>query len=140
MLYHVPDLARVLSEIRRVLQPEGRLYATTVGLNHMAELTKVPRKLGIETSDSSDQTVAQFNLDNGVGELAQWFTEVVVERKNYAQVVTEAAPLVEYLMSYLCLSDGEVVELHAYFDREIQLQGAFRITTESGIFKVIKES
>ena len=140
MLYPVPDLARALSEIRQVLQPEGRLYATTVGLNHMAELTEVPRKLGIETSDSSDQTVAQFNLDNGAGELAQWFAEVEVERKKSALVVTEAAPLVEYLMSYLCLSDGEAVELDAYFDREIQLKGAFRITTESGIFKVIKES
>ena len=139
MLYHVPDLARALSEIRRVLQPEGRLYATTVGLNHMAELTEVPRKLGIETSDSGDHTVAQFNLDNGAGELAQWFAGVEVERKKGALVVTEAGPLVEYLMSYLCLSDGEAVELDAYFDREIQLKGAFRITTESGIFKVIKE-
>ena len=42
MLYHVPDLAKALSEIRRVLQPKGRLYATTVGLNQMAELRKVP--------------------------------------------------------------------------------------------------
>ena len=140
MLYHVPDLARALSEIRQVLQPEGRLYANSVGLNHMAKLTEVPRKLGIETSDSSDQTVAQFNLDNGTGELEQWFAGVEVERKKGALVVTEAAPLVEYLMSYLCLSDGEAVELHSYFDREIQLQGAFRITTETGIFKVIKES
>ena len=53
--------------------------------------------------------------------------------------MTEAGPLVEYLMSYLCLSDGEAVELHAYFEKEIQLKGAFQITTESGIFKVIKE-
>ena len=137
MLFHVPNLARALSEIQRVLQPEGRLYATTVGLNHMAELTEVPRKLGIETSDSSDQTVAQFNLDNGAGELAQWFAGVEVERRKGGLVVTQAAPLVEYLVSHICLSDEEAVELHAYFDREIQLKGAFRITTESGIFKVI---
>ena len=38
MLYHIPDLGKTLSEIRRVLKPEGHLYATTVGLNHMAEL------------------------------------------------------------------------------------------------------
>ena len=140
MLYHVPDLARALSEIRRVLQPEGRLYTTTVGLNHMAELTEVPRKLGIGTSDSSDHTVAQFNLDNGAEKLAQWFAEVEVKRRKGALVVTEAAPLIDYLMSYLCISDEEAVELHAYFDREIQLKGAFQITTESGIFKVTKES
>ena len=140
MLYHVPDLARALSEIRRVLQPEGILYATTVGLNHMTELRKVPRKLGIGTLDGSEHTIARFNLDNGAGELAQWFARVEVESKKGILVVTEAAPLVEYIMSYICLSDEEAVELHAYFDREIQCEGAFRITTESGIFKVIKEA
>ena len=138
MLYHVPDLARALSEIRRVLQPGGRLYATTVGLNHMAELREAPRKLGIGTSDKSEQTVAMFNLDNGAGMLAKWFAEVEVEHRRGALVVTEAAPLVEYVMSYMSLSDEEAVELLAYFDKEIQLKGAFRTTTESGIFKVIK--
>ena len=98
MLSHVPDLARSLSEIRRMLQPEGRLYAATVGLNHMAELRKVPRKLGIGTAESSDQTIAQFNLDNGAGELKQWFAEFEVERRKGALVVTEAVPLVEYLV------------------------------------------
>ena len=53
--------------------------------------------------------------------------------------MTEAVPLVEYVMSYICLSDEEAVALQAYFDREIQLKGAFRITTESGIFKGGKE-
>lgn len=101
MLYHVPDLAKALSEIRRVLQPEGILYATTVGLNHMAELRKVPRKLGIGTLDSSEQTIAQFNLDNGAGELAQWFAEVEVERKKGTLIVSEAVPLVEYNVLYV---------------------------------------
>ena len=140
MLYHVPDLTRALSEVRRVLRPEGRLYATTVGLNHMAELRDVSRKLGIATPASGDQIVAHFNLDNGAGELEQWFSEVEVERRTGTLVVTEAAPLVEYVMSFARLSDEEAVRLHAYFNREIQLKGAFRITTESGIFKVVKES
>ena len=54
--------------------------------------------------------------------------------------MTEVAPLVEYVVSYTHLSDEEAVKLHAYFDREIQLKGAFRITTESGTFKVVNES
>ena len=75
--------------------------------------------------------------------LGSWhsgFDGVEVERRKGGLVVTEATPLVEYLVSYICLSDEEAVELHAYFDREIQLMGAFQITAESGIFKVIKES
>ena len=94
----------------------------------------------MESSVSSGQTVAQFNLDNGLGELAQWFGVAEVERKNGGQVGTNSAPMAEYLLSYLCLSDGEAVELDAYFDREIQLKDVFRITTDSGILKVVKES
>ena len=106
----------------------------------MAELREVSRKLGIATPASGDQIVAHFNLDNSAGELEQWFSEVEVERRTGTLVVTEAAPLVEYVMSFARLSDEEAVNLHAYFNREIQLKGAFRITTESGIFKVVKES
>ena len=72
MLNHVPNLASALSEIQRVLQPEGRLYATTVGLNHMAELTEVPRKLGskhqiavIRRSPSSTSTMVPGGWHSG---------------------------------------------------------------------------
>ena len=140
MLYHVADLGRALSEIRRVLKPEGHLYTTTNGLNHMAELRSVPGSLGIETAVSGDEMVSQFNLDNGACELAHWFVDIKVERRNSLLIVTEAAPLVAYVMSYSQLSDEGAGKLHAHFDRVIQLKGAFRITAESGIFKAVKES
>jgi SAM-dependent methyltransferase len=38
MLYHVPDLDRSLAELRRVLEPGGRLVAMTVGAEHMADV------------------------------------------------------------------------------------------------------
>ena len=140
MLYHVSDLAATLSEIRRVLRPGGRLYATTIGLNHMTELRDVPRKLDISTPIGGDQIVARFNLNSGASELAHWFSEVEVEPRNSVLVVTEAAPLVEYVMSFGRLSDEETAKVHAYFTGEIQREGAFRITTEAGILKALKES
>lgn len=41
MLYHVPELDRGLSELRRVLQPSGRLVAVTNGKEHMEELRRL---------------------------------------------------------------------------------------------------
>lgn len=41
MLYHVEDLGRALSELRRVLRPGGRLVAVTNGRDHMQELRRL---------------------------------------------------------------------------------------------------
>lgn len=41
MLYHVPDLDLALSELRRVVRPDGRLVAVTNGREHMQELRRL---------------------------------------------------------------------------------------------------
>ena len=41
MLYHVSNLDRALSELRRVLEPGGRLVAVTNGRDHMQELRRL---------------------------------------------------------------------------------------------------
>ena len=38
MLFHVPDRAKALAEMRRVLRPGGKLYTSTMGETHKKTL------------------------------------------------------------------------------------------------------
>jgi SAM-dependent methyltransferase len=61
MLYHLADLDRGLSELARVLRPEGRLVAATNSLDHLGELWRLvgrdrwtePARFFAETGEAS---------------------------------------------------------------------------------------
>ena len=70
MLYHVDNIGKALSEIYRVLKPDGYFYSSTVGENHMIEIRNIMVKFKSETMDirSSDIT-SRFKLENGSDKL-----------------------------------------------------------------------
>jgi ubiquinone/menaquinone biosynthesis C-methylase UbiE len=146
MLYHVPDMPRALSEVVRVLSPGGCLYAATNGECHMRELG--PMRHVLDPSHPPDAATKEpigFSLENGAAQLSQWFLEVSLRRYEDALVVTEAAPLVEYLLSGAS-ADAAVREtgseelarrapmLRKLLDEKLAERGEIRITKDSGLF------
>lgn len=103
MLYHVPDLAAALREIRRVLKAGGTLYAATNGERHMEAINIFGRAfaeaVGVRLDDGFSNRNLRFSLENGAKHLRPYFTRV--ERRDYpdALEVTEAEPLAAYLLS-----------------------------------------
>ena len=142
MLYHVPDRAKALAEMRRVLQPKGKLYASTVGENHMRELDEMISRFDAK----GDYLFAKnnpFTLESGVEQLAPWFTSIALRRYEDDLIITKAAPLIAYVMSMMrvqsVFTDGSLKEFTAYVERELAAHGAIHITKDSGVFEARKQ-
>lgn len=135
MLYHVPDRHRALAEIRRVLKPDGRLYASTVGGQHLKEIRALGRR--VHGNYTSGLEATPFSLENGAAQLAPYFSSVTLSRLEGELLVTESQPLIDYILSGKAsrLFVGERLErLRAIIEQEISEQGAIHISTDSGLF------
>lgn len=131
MLYHVPDRAAVFSAVARVLRPGGRFYAATNGAAHMEELDELigkPEKRPLIST-------TQFSLENGAEQLAPFFASVQLARHQNPLAVTDASAVLAYVRSLPWdLSELELGRIAEVVDGIIAMNGAFRITRDSGMF------
>ena len=145
MLYHVPDRPRAISEIARVLRPNGRLYASTNGQHSQREMGWMQKVLDPSHPDESVfMAPLAFGLENGAAQLAGSFPEVSLYRYEDALVVTEAKPLMDYLLSGRASDVARktaadefgrrVAGLEERLERELAARGEIRITKDAGMF------
>jgi hypothetical protein len=78
-----------------------------------------------------------FTLENGAAQLSPWFSKVSLRRYEDALAVTEAGPLVDYIISgWENLTGDRLNQLRELVDQEMELRGGvFFITKDSGIFE-----
>jgi ubiquinone/menaquinone biosynthesis C-methylase UbiE len=139
MMYHVPDRDELLYEVYRVLQPGGRLYATTNGREHLQELHELVASFCPQAETTNVAT--QFGLENGAAQLSRHFDRVTRHRQENALLVTEAEPLIAYVRSMVCQPAlGQNLEALSLAIREqIAAQGAIHIQKDSGLFVATKD-
>ncbi|MDQ3541731.1 MAG: class I SAM-dependent methyltransferase [Chloroflexota bacterium] len=135
MLYHVPDLHRALREIRRVLRPDGHLYAATNGERHMAELNELVRAAGLDAASFAINEA--FRLEHGAAALNRHFAHV--ERRDYvdALVVTDPEAIVHYVRSTIgadTMRADQLDRMRSIVSERIANEGAFRIAKSTGVF------
>jgi ubiquinone/menaquinone biosynthesis C-methylase UbiE len=139
MLYHVPDRAKAIAEIKRVLKPGGHFIATTVGDGHLKEITDWFRQ--IHKSEIWDSFSNLFTLENGLDQVKPFFPNVKVSRYEDSLHVTELEPLIAYFRSGIRageLSDDEFAKLRSDLEKELKEKGRIFITKDSGLFEAIK--
>lgn len=150
ILYHVPDRPRAFAEISRVLRTRGTLYAATNGNGTHSEMGWMLRVLDPSRStDDYFRGVLEFSLENGAEQLSPWFREVTLQRYEDALVVTEAGPLMEYLLSGSAADSAvresnadefalRVSDLMERLEQELASHGAIHITKDVGMFVASK--
>ena len=95
MLYHVPDLHKGLSEVRRVLKNGGSFYCATYGIHGIMEyVTELLKDLNV-----SGTIGTTFTLQNGVDILSRHFETVHRLDRDDSLAITEIDDFVDYIYS-----------------------------------------
>jgi ubiquinone/menaquinone biosynthesis C-methylase UbiE len=139
MLYHVPDRPKGIAEIKRVLKPGGRLFATTVGKDHMKEMMDWYRQ--VHVSKVWESLANPFLLENGWEQLTPFFSEVNISRYEDNLLVTELEAIMAYIHSGIRvkeLSEKELANLQQYLEKELKGKGRIFIRKDSGLFEAVK--
>jgi ubiquinone/menaquinone biosynthesis C-methylase UbiE len=141
MLYHIkPGRQRVLAEIARVLQPEGRLYASTNGRSKGGGLGALMARFNPRTPKPRQATTVggmpdTFYLEDGGEQLAPWFADIAVRRYENELLVTEAEPLIASARTRGKLDEQQLAAFAEYVEAEISQHRVIRLAKEVGLFE-----
>jgi ubiquinone/menaquinone biosynthesis C-methylase UbiE len=139
MLYHVPDRAKALAEIKRVLKPSSHLIATTIGENHLKEIADWLRQINL--GNTFESFGSPFTLENGLEQLKQFFSQVTISRYPDQLHVTEVEPIITYIRSSIHakeLSEVKLENIRLDLEKELKEKGKIFIRKDSGLFEAVK--
>jgi SAM-dependent methyltransferase len=136
MLYHIPDRAKAISEMRRVLKPDGILYTTTTSRENMKEIGELLARFEPKLAVWRKYVTEAFGLENGADQLGKSFGEVTLLRYPDSLRVTDAQMLADYILSgRIDLPVERYAELRQFVQQELQANGGqYHITKDSGLF------
>lgn len=132
MLYHVPDIAKGIAEVRRVLKDGGKFYSATYGENGI-----MPYVCSLlEEYDIKQNMNLRFTCQNGGAQLEQSFENVEFVRYEDSLEVTDIDDLITYMYSLVSMQDiqdapkdevKKILEGH-------MVDGVLRIPKDYGMF------
>lgn len=128
MLYHVPDLHKGLSEVRRVLKPGGIFYCATYGIHGILEyITDLLKDMNVKGHIGTT-----FTLQNGGGFLGQHFDQVQRLDRDDGLAIADINDFADYIYSLSSLTNMDKVPRKTLLD-------ALKSRVENGILYVPKE-
>lgn len=138
VLFYLNDLNLGLKEISRVLRPNGILYCSTYGKNHMKEITEIVQSFDSRINLSNYSLYDIFGLENGESILSKYFSNI--QRMDYRDSleITESKPLIDYIMS--CHGNQNEIlgprlnEFKEYIEELLKNSGKIVVTKQAVLF------
>jgi ubiquinone/menaquinone biosynthesis C-methylase UbiE len=147
MLYHVPDRAKAIAELRRVVRDDGPALVLTNSKTHFQELDEVLIECATATVGASQvrsrPSLTLFTAETAGAELEATFADVTEHRFVSELVVDAVEPVIAYARSMGAFVvdddyDAEratvIAELERRLAEIIATEGTFRITTACATF------
>ncbi|MBR1901171.1 MAG: MerR family transcriptional regulator, partial [Lachnospiraceae bacterium] len=129
---------KVLSETRRVLRDGGRFICSAYGSSHMQEITQLVQEFDPHIVLSADRLYERFGLDNGrqILEESGLFDSIELCRYEDSLIVTQAQPLIEYILSCHGNQNRYLINRYREFRLfvEDRVRGGLHITKDAGAF------
>lgn len=142
VLFYCKDVDRVCSEVGRVLKPGGRFVCGTYGVAHMQEVSRLVTQFDDRITLSGENLYEHFGKENGAQALAPYFAEVDWQQYEDALIVTQAEPLIEYVLSCHGNQNQYILEKYNKFRKYVegQIRNGYTITKEAGIFISVSDA
>lgn len=142
VLFYCKDVDRVCSEVGRVLKPGGRFVCGTYGVAHMQEVSRLVIQFDDRITLSGENLYEHFGKENGAQALAPYFAEVDWQQYEDALIVTQAEPLIEYVLSCHGNQNQYILEKYNKFRKYVegQIRNGYTITKDAGIFISVSDA
>lgn len=142
VLFYCKDVDRVCSEVGRVLKPGGRFVCGTYGVAHMQEVSRLVTQFDDRITLSGENLYEHFGKENGAQALAPYFAEVDWQQYEDALIVTQAEPLIEYVLSCHGNQNQYILEKYNKFRKYVegQIRNVYTITKDAGIFISVSDA
>jgi ubiquinone/menaquinone biosynthesis C-methylase UbiE len=144
MLYHVPDRPLAITELRRVLRPDGVALVVTNSDTHMQEIDDLLVECAATATGIARLPIRahiKFTMESGAEELAATFASVDSHDFVSELVIDVVPPVMAYARSmgmFVADTEGQLDAVLVEFERRlveiIATDGALRVRTAVGCF------
>lgn len=133
MLYHVPEPTQALSELRRVVKPDGRAVVVLNGTDHLGQIRAMAAGVAEAVGFPLPHRPPRLTLDVGEGLVLDHFGSVSRMDFTGELVIPGPEPVIGYICSMIGFEDlDDRNKVHEEVQRRMPADGPFRVATQTG--------